>query len=82
LFIDFIISSLDFAREIEVKTTGNDWTKTGILCLPTKWLRVAMRETDWIVSMPTLAMIGFEHYFDNPAEVGGGRQGSMVRKMQ
>jgi hypothetical protein len=52
-----------------VKTTGNDWTKTGILCLPTKWLRVAMRETDWIVGMPTLAMTGFEHHFDNPASI-------------
>jgi hypothetical protein len=26
-----------------------------------------MRETDWIVGMPTLAMTGFEHHFDNPA---------------
>ena len=28
-----------------------------------------MRETDWIVGMPTLAMTGFEHHFDNPAEM-------------
>jgi hypothetical protein len=29
-----------------------------------------MRETDWIVGMPTLAMTGFEHHFDNPAAPG------------
>jgi hypothetical protein len=49
--------------------TGH-WTKTGILlCLPTKWLRVAMQETDWIIGMPALAMTGFEHHFDNPVVV-------------
>jgi hypothetical protein len=30
-----------------------------------------MRETDWIVGMPTLAMTGFEHHIDNPAGLDG-----------